>query len=182
MLTHNKIRCIIKMIILLKENNKMEFETDRSKTCTFIGHRTIEKTDALAEKVTSEIRRLITKEGYDTFLLGSKSLFNDLCMDILSELKKEYPHIRRIYVRAEYPVIKDDYKEFLMTFCDETCYPETLVGAGRAVYVKRNRIMLDMSSVCIGYYRKEDQPKNRKSGTKLALEYAQKCGVNVISV
>ena len=92
----------------------MEFETDRSKTCTFIGHRTIEKTDALAEKVTSEIRRLITEEGYDTFLLGSKSLFNDLCMDILSELKKEYPHIRRIYVRAEYPVIKDDYKEFCL--------------------------------------------------------------------
>ena len=158
----------------------MSFKTNRSRTCTFIGHRTIDKTEELVTKVTFEVRRLITEAGYDTFLLGSKSMFNDLCTDILSELKKEYPHIRRIYVRAEHPVINDDYKEYLLTFCDETLYPETLVGAGRAVYVKRNRLMLDNSSVCIGCYREESQPQSRKSGTKLALEYAQKCGVNVI--
>lgn len=160
----------------------MKFTTDRSRTCTFIGHRTITKTAELINRLTSEIERLITEENYDTFLLGSKSEFNDLCTEILSALKEKYPHIKRIYVRAEYPEIKEDYRHYLLQFCDETYYPQTLIGAGRAVYVKRNREMLDMSSVGIFYFDPEQAPRKTKSGTRLALEYAQSKGVEILLV
>ncbi len=50
-------------------------------TCCFIGHREINVTDELKEKLCVVIKRLITEESIDTFLFGSKSQFDDLCYD-----------------------------------------------------------------------------------------------------
>lgn len=70
-------------------------------TCCFIGHREINATDELKKKLCLLIEHLITEESIDTFLFGSKSQFDDLCYDIVTEIKKKYPHIKRIFVRAE---------------------------------------------------------------------------------
>ena len=77
----------------------------KTKTCCFIGHRTIRETEGLRNGLYKTVERLITKENVDTFLFGSKSDFNWLCLDIVSGCKEKYPHIKRIYVRAEYPLI-----------------------------------------------------------------------------
>ena len=152
----------------------------REKTCCFIGHRTINETEELKMRLTEEIERLITEEDVDTFLFGSKSRFNALCLELVTELKEKYPHVKRIYVRAEYPIIDEAYKNYLLSSYEDTYYPEKLAGSGRAVYVERNCEMINKSRFCIFYFDEENTPKNRKSGTKIAFDYAFRCGKEVI--
>jgi len=111
--------------------------------------------------------------GVDTFLFGSKSRFDSLCLEIVTDIKEKYPHIKRVYVRAEYPVIDDSYRAYLSGFYEDTYYPENIIGAGRKVYVERNREMILRSRFCIVYYDEKCAPVNRKSGTKTALDCAR---------
>ena len=105
----------------------------KERTCCFIGHRKIEDTLELRRELYDSIERLITDEKVDTFLLGSKSRFNDLCYELLTAIKEKHPHIKRIYVRAEYSYIDDSYKEYLLKYYEDTYYPEKIIGAGKAV-------------------------------------------------
>ena len=143
-----------------------------SKTCCFLGHRTINETEELKLKLLKIIEKLIISEHVDTFLFGSKSRFNSMCLDIVTSLKIKYPHIKRIYVRAEYLNISENYKNYLLESYDETYYPEKIIKSGKAVYVERNYEMIDKSHYCIVYYDEANAPTTRKSGTKIALEYA----------
>ena len=143
-------------------------------SCCFIGHREINVTDELKEKLRVVIEHLITDESIDTFLFGSKSHFDDLCYDIVTEIKKKYPHIKRIFVRAEYPYIDESYEAYLLESYEDTYFPKSVLGAGKASYVKRNCEMIDNSRFCIVYYKEDYTPKGRKSGTKIALAYAEK--------
>ena len=145
-----------------------------SQTCCFIGHRTINETEELKADLTAAIEKLIQEEGVDTFLFGSKSRFNSLCLELVTELKEKHPQIKRIYVRAEYPVIDADYKAYLLQSYEDTYYPDQVIGAGKASYVERNYEMIDRSDYCIFYYRKGEDPATRKSGTRIAFEYAQR--------
>ena len=146
----------------------------KENTCCFFGHRTINETDELRTKITEAVERLITDENVDTFLFGSKSEFDRLCLGLVTELKGKYPHVKRIYVRAESPYINDDYLSYLLKFYDETYYPEKLRGAGRAAYVERNKDMINNSKYCIVYYDKQSLSVTHRSGTQIAIEYALK--------
>ena len=152
----------------------------KENTCCFIGHRTINETEELKKQLIATIEGLITEEEVDTFLFGSKSRFDSLCLALVGGLKEKYPHVKRIYVRAEFPDIGDEYREYLLKLYEDTYYPEKILGAGSAVYVERNREMIDNSRFCIVYYDKAGAPFARKSGTKAALDYARKQGKEVI--
>ncbi|MBE6575729.1 MAG: DUF1273 domain-containing protein [Ruminococcaceae bacterium] len=145
-------------------------------TCCFIGHRTINETDALRAKLTETIEELITREQVDTFLFGGKGVFDRLCHALVTELKGKYPHIKRIYVRAEFPFIRDDYRAYLLQSYEDTDFPQRIMGAGRAAYVERNYEMIHRSQYCVVYYNGQAVPTTRKSGTKIALDYAIKKG------
>ena len=146
----------------------------KERTCCFIGHRKIEDTLELRTELYESIERLITDEKVDTFLFGSKSRFNDLCYELVTEIKEKYPHIKRIFVRAEYPNIDDSYKAYLLKYYEDTYYPDKIKGAGRAVYVERNCEMINNSRFCIIYHDEQNAPTARKSGTKIAFNYAVK--------
>ena len=155
---------------------------DKNYTCCFVGHRKINETEELRQKLFETVENLIIENKVDTFLLGSKSAFNSLCYEIVSRLKEKYPYIKRIFVRAEYPYISEDYKKYLLEFYEDSYYPEKVLGANKAVYVKRNYEMIDNSEFCIFCYDEENAPTNRKSGTKIALDYAKrkKCQITVL--
>ncbi len=104
----------------------------QEKTCCFIGHREINETEELKQQLYNNIESLILKEGVDTFLFGSKSRFNSLCYEQVTELKKEYPYIKRVYVRAEFQKIDEIYKAYLLEHYESSYYPKKIVGAGRA--------------------------------------------------
>ena len=154
----------------------------KENTCCFFGHRTINETDELRTKITEAVERLISDENVDTFLFGSKSEFDRLCLELVTKLKEKYPHVKRIYVRAEYPFISDDYRSRLLRYYDETYYPEKLHGAGHAAYVERNYEMINNSKYCIVYYDEQKAPAISKSGTKIALAYADRKGRKVILI
>lgn len=142
--------------------------------CCFLGHREICETEELRAQLYASIKDLIINKKVDTFLFGSKSQFNTLCYALVTELKRGFPHIKRIYVRAEFPVIRADYLAYLLGHYEDTYYPEKLIGAGRSVYIKRNAEIIDKSNFCVFYYDEAYLPKGRKSGTKIALDYAIK--------
>lgn len=143
-------------------------------TACFFGHRTIDEIEDLKRSLTAAIENLITAEGVDTFLFGSKSRFDSLCLELVTALKEKYPYLKRVYVRAEYPEITEEYKVYLLRSYEDTYYPEKLRNAGRAAYVERNRELIDRSRFCIVYYSETYSPATRKSGTKAALDYAVK--------
>lgn len=146
----------------------VRLENSLLRTCCFFGHREIDETEELKEWLKSTIENLIVNEGVDTFLFGSRSRFNSLCHELVGELKTKHPQIKRIYVRAEYPVISDSYREYLLKEYEDTYYPESAVGANRAVYIKRNREMIDKSRFCVVYCNE----KHGSNGAKSALDYA----------
>ena len=168
------------------------------KRCCFIGHRTIELTDELTELLKGTIRRLILEEGVCYFLFGSRSAFDDLCHNIVTEFQKEYPHIVRVaYTRRSEYAVKAEEKEKLerswasvlktnvkLKDYDAEVQSDRVYSAGKASYVERNQEMIDDSDFCIFYYNEEYLPPKRKrtnrdlstyqpkSGTRLAYEYA----------
>lgn len=145
-------------------------------TCCFFGHRKITETDELKSKLYNEIELLITNRRVHTFLFGSKSQFDDLCYKIVTKLKEKYPHIKRIYVRAEFPYIDDSYKEYLLESYEDTYYPSKMIDAGKAAYVERNYEMINNSRYCICYYDENYYPPRRKNGKRNLNDYQPKSG------
>lgn len=152
----------------------------KTNTCCFFGHRTINETEELRTKITEAVERLITYENVDTFLFGSKSRFDSLCLELVTKLKEKYPHIKRVYVRAEYPHISEYYRNYLLECYEDTYYPEKILNSGRAAYVERNYEMVDNSRFCVVYYDEQNVPATRKSGTGTALDYAIKKQKHII--
>lgn len=150
--------------------------------CCVIGHREFQGTESLREQLYQRIEDLIVNKGVDTFLLGSKSRFNSFCYGVITDIKEKYPHIKRVYVRAEYPVIDEDYRRYLLEDYEDTYYPESVINAGWRAYIKRNIEMIDRSQVCLIYFDEADIPKGRKSGTKFAFDYARKHKKEIIHI
>lgn len=149
--------------------------------CCFVGHRNTKTTPELAAHVKKIVIDLI-KSGVETFYFGSKSMFDYLCYDVVTTLKRTYPHIRRVYVRAEYDYAPEEVKYFLDDY-EDTFMPAQVKGSGRAAYVKRNQFMVDASEYCVFYCNPEYMappkkavhglpPKAARSGTQLAYQYA----------
>ena len=75
---------------------------NKEKSWCFFGHRKIDETEELKNKLYEIIENLIVNEKVDTFLFGSKSQFDDLCLKVVTEMKEKHPHIKRIYVRSAF--------------------------------------------------------------------------------
>ncbi len=164
-----------------------------TKSCCFIGHRKIENTDGVKEKLTEVISQLIL-QGVSVFYFGSRSEFDDLAWDAVTELKAQNQAIKRIYVRSAFAHISESYKKYLLESYEDTYMPKVVENAGKASYVERNQAMIDTSPICVFYYNESYAPPRRKnskrdrtdyqpkSGTKLAYDYAVKRNKTIINV
>jgi len=162
--------------------------------CCFFGHRKIEQTPELIERLTKAVEFLITEKGVNVFCFGSKSEFDDLCHKVVTELKEKYPHIERVYVRSAFQHIPDWYKDNLLEHYEDTYYPKQIENSGRASYVERNQEMINKSDFCVVYYDENYLPPRRKnckrdlvdyqpkSGTRVAFDYAIKKRLIIINV
>jgi len=158
------------------------------KICCFFGHRKISVSDEFTEDLKNVILELITKHSVYTFLFGSRSNFDELCYNIVTEIRESYPCIKRIYVRAEFPYISDTYRNYLLKKYEDTYYPEKILNAGRAVYVERNYEMIDKSDFGVIYYDenylsgKEKSSRKKVSGTEIAYNYAKRKKLQIINI
>jgi len=147
--------------------------------CCFFGHRKITETEALQKTIYDIVEDLIIDKNVNTFFFGSKSAFDKLCLKIVTELKEKYPHIKRIYVRAEFPYINDSYRNYLLKQYEDTYYPEKILGAGKVVYVERNYEMINNSAYCIVYYDENYAPPRRKNGKRDLTDYQPESGTRI---
>lgn len=163
-------------------------------SCCFIGHRKIANKKAVKSLLRQEIVKLLEK-GVTKFFFGSKSEFDGLSWEVVTELKDEYSSVVRIYVRSAYQYIDKSYEDYLLESYEETYFPPKIENAGKYSYVERNYEMIDNSTYCIFYYDenyvpplKRKRKKNtlsssrRNSGTKIAFEYALKKKKNIINL
>ena len=144
--------------------------------CCFLGHREIEDSESLRTKISETVEDLILNHNVETFLFGSRSKFDNLCRNVVSNLKEKYPNIKRVYVRAEYQEISEDYEKYLLEKFEETYFPNRAINSGKAVYTQRNCEMIDKSDYCIFYYKKDYLPPERKNSKKDLFMYQPKSG------
>ena len=145
---------------------------EKVKMCSFFGHRDTESTPELKTRLEGAIVKLIVEQGVQYFLFGSASKFDELCLQTVTDIKKKYPEIVRIYVRAKERYLTEERKKSLLEIYDDTIMPPDVENAGRASYVKRNQAMINASEYCIFYYNSISQSPSFKSGTKIAFDYA----------
>lgn len=166
----------------------MKFTTNKSINCSFIGHRKVENSERVAAILKETIISLIEENGVNTFLFGSRSEFDDICHQVVSELRERYPHIKRIAYtcRSEWACMENEREEHERGFGELMKKKVSLKGyegeiefdkkykAGRASYIERNQAMMNDSAFCIFYCNNSYTPSTSKSGTKIAFEYALK--------
>ena len=167
--------------------------------CSFFGHRKIEITEELKNRVKKVVEDCIVNYNVSTFLFGSKSDFDYLCHLVVTELKTKYPNIKRVSYtcRNETCVLESKREELEKIYSKVRKTEVHLLGveseyehktkyvSGKASYVERNQAMINDSDFCIFYYDEDYQPKLRKqskssmicyqpkSGTALAYAYAK---------
>ena len=164
-------------------------------TCSFFGHRDTPQTEELKQKIRETIERLIVEEGFDTFLFGSRSQFDELCHIVVTELKEKYPNIQRIAYLCKHEtacfvgegmMMKQQIKKLTgrdvyVPEYEDIKKSDRVNSAGRACYVQRNQWMIDESVFVI--IKINDNFSTKKfSGTLIAYNYAKTKKINKIII
>ncbi len=170
---------------------------EKHKSCSFFGHREIEKSEDLKNRLEKVIINLIENENVQTFLFGSRSDFDYLCQATVTKLKESYPQIqRRTYTcQSETCTLEKERAYWEKIYSHVFKHPVALLGvkeeiehktkytAGKASYVERNQAMIDDSDFCVFYYNIDYTPPTKtNSGTKLAYKYALRKKKKVINL
>ncbi len=154
----------------------------RDKTCCFTGHRDISKNELLPLKnrLKQTLRDLIEKDGIVYFGYGGALGFDMLAAECVLELKSEFEQIRLILVAP----CADQCKRWSQG--DIARYESLKASTDKAVCLsekyyngcmqKRNRYLVDNSSVCVCYLRKSS------GGTAYTVRYARDNGVRIFEL
>lgn len=146
-------------------------------TCAITGHR--RAYDNIKKETVESVFVSLIESGYDTFLVGMAVGFDTFCFNILNKLKEDYNFRIIACVPCENqdknfsPKQKKQYRELL-----ESADEKVLIEKEYTPYcmLKRNRFMVDNSSVLVSYLRVE------KGGTKYTVDYARTKKIKIISV
>lgn len=150
-------------------------------TCCFTGHRHIplSKRKAVVQRLKTELSALINN-GYQFFMAGGALGFDTLAALTVLELKKEYGYIRLILVlpcenqtRGWNETDKQTY-EYIKSRADNVVY--TSREYCRGCMHKRNRHLVDNSSICICYLTEDT------GGTAYTVNYAKSKGLTIINI
>lgn len=153
----------------------------QERTACFTGHREISslQTFSIRKKLKKTLQELI-KEGYCYFGAGGALGFDTIAAQIVLDLRKKYPYIRLILVL---PCVtqadrwnKNDREiyEYIKEQADKVVYISNQYTNG--CMHKRNRHLVDNSSVCICYLTK------RTGGTAYTVNYALNKGLRVENI
>ena len=156
----------------------------------FIGHRTVTDAEQIRIRLTRTIKELITN-GADTFLFGSRSQFDTLCWQVVTELKEQYPDIKRISYNAPHETAftsREERQRFEQIYsrltgsevhlqeCEGAVNSPKSAKATKDAYIMRNQDMIDNSDVCVFYYNKDYLPPRRKQSSRSIVDYQPQSG------
>ena len=154
---------------------------ERNTACCFTGHRNIpqKKYVQIQEKLRDEIVTAI-QNGYNFFYAGGAIGFDTMAAQAVLELKTQYPHIKLILVL---PCVNqtdgweqsdiDEY-ERIRDLADEVIYTSEEYKKG--CMHKRNRYLVDHSSLCICYMTR------KSGGTAYTVKYAENKGITIVNI
>lgn len=153
----------------------------QSKTCCFTGHRSLpeNRRNEIAARLEETIESLI-HSGYLYFGAGGALGFDTICAQTVLRLRQSYPQIKLILVL---PCVSQADR---WSSADRAVYQEIMGQADKVVYTsqeytrdcmfKRNRHLVNYSSVCICYLTKG------YGGTAYTVDYARKHGLRIINI
>ncbi len=154
----------------------------KNKTCCFTGHREL-PTGWGRWKLTTKLKKTIVEQignGIQFFGAGGALGFDTLAAQTVLKLKKKYPDIKLILVlpcltqTRGWPAADVEEYERIKDQADKVVYTSQEYFKG--CMHKRNRHLVDNSSVCICYLTKE------KGGTAYTVNYAKEKGLVVVNV
>lgn len=153
----------------------------KEKPCCFTGHRKIppEQLFEITRRLKDKINNLIS-DGYTCFLTGGALGFDTIAAEVIIEYKNTNPDIQLILAlpcrtqadkwldedKARYELIKKKSDQVLYISDEYT----------RGCMFKRNRYLIDNSTVCICYLTSE------KGGTAYTVGYAKSKNLTVINL
>ena len=153
----------------------------KEKTVCFTGHRTIPMLKKWKiEKKLKETLAALIDNGYCYFGAGGALGFDTIAAQTVLGLKKKHPEIKLILVlpcknQTRGWEEKDvSVYESIIEQADQVVY--TQEHYDRGCMFKRNRHLVDNSSVCVAYLTEE------KGGTAYTVNYANQKGVKVINI
>ncbi len=150
-------------------------------SCCFTGHRILPR-DRIEDirNATRDQIELAYKNGYRRFLCGGALGYDTLCALLVLEMRRSLPDIKLILV---YPCMEQDamwserdrqiYRD-VYARCDE-CYCVSDLYTEGCMH-KRNRIMVDSSSMLIACIEK------KSGGAAYTYDYALKAGIKTVNV
>lgn len=152
-------------------------------TACFTGHRQIWEPLTEVERRATEIVDDLIQQGYLYFGAGGARGFDALASEVILKLKNRYPKIHLILVLP----FDNQYKhERNWTQTDIEQYRRLRIQASKVVvlapeyssgvYYRRNRHLVDNSSICIAYMTREN------SGTSYTVNYAKSKGRQVVNI
>ena len=162
-------------------------------TVCFIGHRTIANAEQIKSRLLDILSTLIGK-GADTFLFGSRSQFDSLCWNVVTELQTQCPNIKRVSYNTphETAITSKEERQHLeaiysklvggevhLKYYESAVHSQKCVNATKDTYIMRNQDMIDDSDVCVFYYDKNYLPPRRKQSKRHILDYQPKSGTAV---
>lgn len=152
---------------------------DRSHTVCFTGHRTISPAaEHPLRRDTEAVIRALYREGYTLFLTGGALGFDTLAQEVLLSVKRDCPALCAVMVipcenqsAVWPPAARERYLQLVAASDGCICLQKEYTAD---CMQRRNRFMVDHSSVCVAYY--DGLPR---SGTGSTVRYAQKSEVSV---
>ncbi|MBO5448570.1 MAG: DUF1273 family protein [Ruminococcus sp.] len=153
----------------------------REKTICFTGHRKIplEKKDEITRQLKETLIQLINR-GYLYFGAGGALGFDTMAEQAVLSLKEEYPQIKLILVlpcKSQANAWSTEDKEVYMEIirkADKVVY--TSQEYFRGCMQKRNRHLVDYSSVCVCYLTQDT------GGSAYTVRYAISKGLSIENV
>lgn len=150
-----------------------------------IGHRKVRNMEQTKEDFLEQIKIIKNHCNRLDCLFGSKSEFNNLCYDVINNLKKELMNIRSVFYRCKHETAwlyghNDIDRNFIPFISDESVFhkydeiilSEHLLETTKNTYIQRNFNMIDGSDICIFYF--DEMSAKFNSGTRIAYDYARR--------
>ena len=151
------------------------------KTCCFTGHRHIPKEheNYIVKQLEKTVLNLIDN-GYIYFGAGGALGFDTLAEKIVLHLKEQYPHIKLILVLPCETHARGWSRKAQLEYNNIKCRADKVVYTSKNYHMgcmyKRNRHLVDESSVCVCYL------SHSTGGTAYTVNYAEKHGKCIINI
>jgi len=160
-----------------------KFDEKRLKTACFTGHRQIKESLIEIERRTTRIVEYLIQNNYRYFGAGGARGYDALASEIVLNLKVKYPKIHLILILPfdnqyihEANWIQSEIDQYHKLKEQASKIVILSSGYSPGIYYRRNRYLVDNSSVCTAYMNRKN------SGTGYTVNYAKTQGLSIINV